>query len=250
MFLLFATIAEAQTIAATNGALQSSRAVFFPSSGAFFPFASTTAVESNRFPLSLTTDFAKPATSTAYSVSEMYRYQLRLLDSDNKAVILSSGNSLITTEDFTISLTDLGKNESRTQSFMVQPNVALPISSKNHSVSVILQRRTLDTSGFPKHVWVDQGAAVTLALTQEIGTPQLRISSASATEMRLSYTYATPYGAEVYARWKLLASPSLEANSFSAVTGLTVTAGPNNEYSYTVPISPTTTPKQFFRLGN
>jgi hypothetical protein len=224
--------------------------VVFPSTGAFFPTAATTAVETNRFPVSLTTNFLLPSTSTAYNASETYRYRTRLLDSQSNAVTLSNGSSQLTSSDFIISLTQLRTTDSKTQSFMVQPNVALPVSQNNHSISVTLQRRTLDVSGFPTHVWVDQGTAVTLALVQETGTPQLRISPVSATKMRLSYTYATPYGEEVYARWKLLASPSLATNSFTTLTGLKVTAGTNNEYSYTIPLSPTTTPKQFYRLGN
>jgi hypothetical protein len=241
---------QAQTITATNGDLQSTHAVVFTTTGAFFPNEDATSLESNRFALSITTDFVKVAASTIYSASEMYRYQIRLLDSANKAVVLSSGSSLLTTNEFTISLTELRKTSSRPQSFFLQPKSALPISSSAHTVSLLLQRRTLDTTGLPTHVWVDQGAAETLSFAQEIATPQLRISSLNPTEMRLSYTYETALGDAVATRWKLLASSTLEANSFTPVSGHQVTEGQNNEYSYTIPISPTTTPKQFFRLGN
>lgn len=132
---------------------------------------------------------------------------------------------------------------SKTQSFVVIPRDPLAISSAASTISIILQRKTNETT-----VWKNEGTAVTLSLQQENTLPQLRVHSASATELRLAYNYSTTLGVEVFGRWKLRSSTTLTANSFTDLTGISPVAFSPGVYHYVIPISPTTEPRKFFRL--
>lgn len=253
--LVSALSLQAQTLTATNGTIQRSKSVLFSTTKAFFPHriaitdTNLAPLEQNQFSVSLRTDFKLPANATSTYGSETYRYQLRLLNSANAAITLSGGSSLLTTSEFIINSTafreqQLKEFQSKTQSFIVIPRDPLAISSAAFTISVVLQRKTNDTT-----VWKDEGAAVTLALQQENTLPQLRVHSATGSEIRLAYNYSTSLGVEVYGRWKLRTSTTLTANSFTELSGVTPIEFSPGIYHYVIPIS-ATEPQKFFRLSH
>jgi hypothetical protein len=244
--------AAAQNLTATNGTPRLVNSALFPITGAFFPHptaASTAPVINNQFSATLTSTFALPAQSTTFAGAETYRYQMRLLNAQNTAVTLTNGNNLLTTSEFLVSRSQYQPTDTRNQNFVAQPQTAPSTNSGNFSMSIILQRKTTDTTGFPTTVWKDEGTAVTLALQQETALPQLRVHSATSTEIRLAYNYSTSLGVEVYGRWKLRASTTLTANSFTELSGVTPVEFSPGIYHYIIPISPTE-PQKFFRLSN
>lgn len=245
---------SAQTLTATNGKIQRSNSALFSATKAFFPHriaitdANLAPLEQNQFSVSLRTDFKLPNATSTYG-TETYRYQLRMLNSANAPITLSGGNSSLITSEFIINSTAFREQQlkefpSKMQSFVVMPRDPLAISSATSTISVLLQRKTNDTT-----VWKDEGTAVTLALQQETTLPQLRVHSATSTEIRLAYNYSTSLGAEVYGRWKLRGSTTLAANSFTELSGVTPIEFSLGVYHYIIPISPTE-PQKFFRLSN